>query len=70
MGMGWLMSGVAFLVGAPIAGALITVGDTGSNGYNFLAVQLWSGLLLLTGSAGLCALWMALVKMRGEKLWI
>ncbi|KAH8807902.1 MFS transporter, MCP family, solute carrier family 16, member 10 [Xylogone sp. PMI_703] len=64
MGMGWFASGVSFLIGAPIAGALIKVGETGSNGYNFLAVQLMSGLLLTLGTVGLIILWMLLVKTR------
>lgn len=64
MGMGWFASGISFLIGAPIAGALIKVGQAGSNGYNFLAVQLMSGLLLMLGTIGLIILWILLVKFR------
>lgn len=76
MGMGWLSSGIAFLIGSPIAGALLAV-DTGSGTEaeqdNFLAAQLWSGLLLFLGAASLCVLWRLLVKRarsEGESIWI
>lgn len=74
MGMGWSLSGVAFLIGAPIAGALTTVGvpeaGQGQEAINFIPVQVWSGLMLALGSVGLCVLWTLLVKMRGEKLLV
>lgn len=79
MGMGWSMSGIAFLIGAPIAGALATIGaDAVEHGddvrggaeVNFLPVQVWSGVLLALGSVGLCVLWALLVKKRGEKLLV
>ncbi|KAF2097509.1 MFS general substrate transporter [Rhizodiscina lignyota] len=55
MGMSWLCSGIAFLVGSPIAGALI---------------RLWSGLLLLLGTGTLVALWVLMVRTRREPIWI
>lgn len=70
MGMGWLSSGVAFLVGSPIAGALL---DTSwrNQEYNFLATQLWSGLLLLSGAGSLLVLWRLLVRNgQGDGVWI
>lgn len=62
MGMSWCFSGASFLVGAPIAGALIKIGATGADGLNFLPVQLWSGILLGAGTASLVMLWTLLLK--------
>lgn len=67
MGMGWCLSGVSFLIGAPIAGALTSIG--GEN-INFLPVQVWSGVLLMAGSAGLMVLWTVLVRMRHEAIFV
>lgn len=68
LGMGWVCSGTAFLVGSPIAGALASVGnvDQDNGSFNFLALQLFSGSSLLVGSALLLYLWMTLLK-NGER---
>ena len=71
MGMGWVSSGIAFLIGAPIAGALVEIGVGSSTGqgqsvrFNFLAVQLWSGLLLVAGTGSLVLMWWLIVRKRG-----
>ncbi|KAK6380101.1 hypothetical protein LTS17_005289 [Exophiala oligosperma] len=70
MGMGWFASGISFLIGAPIAGVLIKINTAGHDGYNFLAVQLMSGLLLGAGTICLLVLWALLVKTRGERLLV
>ena len=71
MGMGWVSSGIAFLIGAPIAGALVEIGRDTSTGsdesvrFNFLAVQLWSGSLLVAGTGALVLMWWLIVRKRG-----
>ncbi len=70
MGMGWLSSGVAFLVGSPIAGALLDTSFKDQE-YDFLAAQLWSGLLLLLGAGSLLVLWRLLVRnSQVDGVWI
>ena len=64
--MGWVCSGVAFLIGAPIAGALTTIGRVQGQDINFVPVRMWSGTLLLVGGVGLSVLWTLLIKFRGE----
>lgn len=68
--MGWFASGISFLIGAPIAGVLIKINTVGHDSYNFLAVQLMSGLLLGVGTVCLLILWALLVKTRGERLLV
>ena len=81
----WRKDSVAFLIGSPIAGALVDIGvdpqpqpASGSvsgskpNGpsFNFLAVQLWSGLLMSLGTGALMVLWALLLKKaRGGGGW-
>lgn len=68
LGMGFTASGVAFLIGAPIAGALASLGASQANaGVNFLPIQIWSGTMMGLGSAVLCILWMLLSRLRPEQ---
>ncbi|KAF2000247.1 MFS general substrate transporter [Amniculicola lignicola CBS 123094] len=59
LGMSWGVSSIASLIGAPIAGALLT---TKNGKTDFIGVQAWSGICLLAGTAWLCVLWFAAVR--------
>ena len=70
MGMGWIGSGIAFWVGAPIAGALLDSGSV-EGVHNFLATQLWSGLILILGAGSLLVLWGLLIRQnKHQNYWI
>jgi MFS family permease len=57
LGMSWGVSSVSTLIGAPIAGALLTTRRVdGREKTNFIGVQLWSGICLLVGSCVLVVL--------------
>lgn len=57
LGMSMSVSSIATLVGAPIAGALL---KTKANGrMDFLGIQVWGGVFLLTGAGWCCVLWLA-----------
>jgi MFS family permease len=57
LGMSWGVSSISTLIGAPIAGALLTTRRVdGREKTNFLGVQLWSGVCLLVGSCVLTVL--------------
>ncbi|KAF2270995.1 MFS general substrate transporter [Lojkania enalia] len=56
LGMSWGVSSIATLIGAPIAGALL---KTKTGRPDFLGIQLWSGIFLLSGTLWLCALWIS-----------
>ena len=64
LGMSWGICSFASLIGAPIAGALLrtSISSNGTPVINFLSVQVWSGVFLLLGSAGLVVLWIATVR--------
>ena len=51
--MAQALCSIAQLVGAPIAGALL---DTGSAGNNYVALQLFSGLVMIVGGCQLIGL--------------
>ncbi|KAF2275990.1 MFS general substrate transporter [Westerdykella ornata] len=55
LGMSMSVSSVATLIGAPIAGALVTTKSDGRTSY--LGVQLWSGIFLLFAATWCCVLW-------------
>ncbi|KAF2110083.1 major facilitator superfamily domain-containing protein, partial [Lophiotrema nucula] len=57
LGMSWAISSIASLIGSPIAGALLKKKSDGTS--DFLGVQLWSGICLLSGSCWLVVLWVA-----------
>lgn len=57
LGMSWGVSSISTLIGAPIAGALLTTKQVnGREKTNFIGVQLWSGICLLVGSCVLVVL--------------
>ncbi|KAI1419988.1 MFS transporter, MCP family, solute carrier family 16, member 10 [Xylaria sp. FL1777] len=55
MGLSWTSSAISFLVGSPVAGALIDIQTA-----NFIGLQVWSGVTLLVGALFLVALWIML----------
>ncbi|KAI1356407.1 MFS transporter, MCP family, solute carrier family 16, member 10 [Xylaria sp. FL0043] len=55
MGLSWTSSAISFLVGSPVAGALIDVQKA-----EFIGLQIWSGATLLVGAVFLVALWIML----------
>jgi hypothetical protein len=57
----------ATLIGAPIAGALADLGSSGSDDLQFVNVQLWCGILMVSGAVQLLGLWFLLWKVRGKK---
>ena len=72
LGMSWGVSSIATLIGAPIAGALLTtsVAKDGKESINFLGVQIWSGVCLLLGSAVLVLLWIMTVRKQKKGIFI
>jgi predicted MFS family arabinose efflux permease len=67
LGMAQAIGSVASLIGAPIAGALLT---TGKGGANYLAMQLFSGLMMILGACQLVGLYILLVRKRDVGKWI
>lgn len=67
LGMTQAISAFANLIGPPIAGALLRARPAGRE--HFLGVQLFVGILMLTGMVGILSLWRRLVHKRGVKLW-
>ncbi|KAF2480250.1 major facilitator superfamily domain-containing protein [Neohortaea acidophila] len=57
LGISWTSTAVAFLIGSPIAGAVIDVGTA-----DFLGAQVWSGSMLLFSVLLLGALWIMLAR--------
>jgi hypothetical protein len=70
MCMGWTSSGIAFLIGSPIAGVLVgSRNDQTRNPYH--GAQFWSGALLIVGSVRLIVLWRLLVRDRtAGSIWV
>lgn len=62
LGMAQAISSIANLIGPPIGGALLRSGH--HNGQNWLALQLWCGLVLTFGTVCLLGLWALLIKKR------
>lgn len=60
LGMAQAVGSVASLIGSPIAGALANLGR------RYMGLQLFSGLLMMTGGLSLIGLWVLLVKRRGK----
>ncbi|KAL4931446.1 major facilitator superfamily domain-containing protein [Aspergillus undulatus] len=67
LGMAQSITSFATLIGAPIAGALADLGSTGSDDLKFVNVQLWCGVLMISGAVQLLGLWFLLWKVRGKK---
>ncbi|CEL10206.1 hypothetical protein ASPCAL13330 [Aspergillus calidoustus] len=67
LGMAQSITSFATLIGAPIAGALADLGANGSDDLQFVNVQLWCGILMLSGAVQLLGLWFLLWKVRGKK---
>ncbi|KAL4914741.1 major facilitator superfamily domain-containing protein [Aspergillus aurantiobrunneus] len=67
LGMAQSITSFATLIGAPIAGALADLGSTGSGNLNFVNVQLWCGILMVSGAVQLLGLWFLLWKLRDKK---
>ncbi|KAL4786884.1 major facilitator superfamily domain-containing protein [Aspergillus varians] len=67
LGMAQSLSSFATLIGTPIAGALADLGSSGSDNLNFVNVQLWCGILMVSGALQLLGLWFLLWKLRDKK---
>lgn len=61
------IGGISSLIGAPIAGALASIGARDSAHLNFVNIQLFSGIVMISGAIQLVGLWLLLYKMRGKK---
>ncbi|KUJ20846.1 MFS transporter, MCP family, solute carrier family 16, member 10 [Mollisia scopiformis] len=61
MGLSWTTSALSFLIGTPVAGAIINLQTA-----NFLGVQAWSGATLMVGTVLLLALWIMLSRSEGR----
>lgn len=57
----------ATLIGAPVAGALASIGSKGSADLNFLNIQLFSGIVMMSGAFQLMGLWFLLYKKKDKK---
>ncbi|KAL4987468.1 major facilitator superfamily domain-containing protein [Aspergillus falconensis] len=67
MGMAQSMTSFATLIGAPIAGALADLGSSGGENLNYVNVQLWCGVLMVSGAVQLLGLWWLLWRFRGKR---
>ncbi|PIA97399.1 Monocarboxylate transporter 13 [Cercospora beticola] len=69
LGMAQGFGSIASLIGPPIAAALAKA-STGGGSTNYLGLQLFAGLVMLTGACVLVALWVVLIQRRngGSKL--
>lgn len=67
LGMAQSLSSFASLLGPPIAGALASIGSTGSTDLNFLGIQLFSGITMAFGALQLVGLWYLLYTRRGKR---
>ncbi|KAI9371092.1 major facilitator superfamily domain-containing protein [Aspergillus egyptiacus] len=67
LGMAQSITSFATLIGAPIAGALADLGASGSDDLNLVNVQLWCGILMVSGAVQLLGLWFLLWKFRDKK---
>jgi hypothetical protein len=60
------LSSFATLLGPPIAGALASIGSSGSADLNYLGIQLFSGITMCFGAVQLIGLWYLLYTKRGK----
>jgi MFS family permease len=67
LGMAQSITSFATLIGAPIAGALADLGSSGGDEFNFSNVQLWCGILMVSGAVQILGLWFLLWKLRDKK---
>lgn len=67
LGMAQSIGGISNLIGPPIAGALASIGSRGSANLNFVNIQLFSGIVMISGAIQLVGLWFLLYKMRDKK---
>lgn len=61
------ISGLASLIGPPIAGALASINSHGSADLNFKGIQLFSGITMTLGACCLMILWYCLRRFRNKK---
>lgn len=66
LGMAQSLSSFATLLGPPIAGALASIGSSGSADLNYLGIQLFSGITMCFGAVQLIGLWYLLYTKRGK----
>lgn len=70
--MAQLFTAVANLIGPPIAGALVSARKMppSEDRHHYLGMQLWTGLVMFTGTGLTCGLWVILIKKRHTKKMI
>lgn len=69
LGMSQALNSVGSLIGAPIAGALTTTNADGK--VNYLGLQVFGGVVMLTGGLNIISLWYLLLRQRnGGSKWI
>jgi hypothetical protein len=61
------IGGFATLIGAPVAGALASIGSRGNADLNFVNIQLFGGIAMISGAFQLMGLWFLLYKKRDKK---
>ena len=64
LGMAQGFGSFASLIGPPIAAALASVSSEGGEGTNYLGLQLFAGLVMVTGGCVLVLLWIVLAQRR------
>ncbi|KAJ5826365.1 hypothetical protein N7474_003503 [Penicillium riverlandense] len=67
LGMAQGISGFATLIGAPVAGALASIGSRDNADLNFVNIQLFGGIAMISGAFQLMGLWFLLYKKRDKK---
>ncbi|OCL12332.1 MFS transporter, MCP family, solute carrier family 16, member 10 [Glonium stellatum] len=65
MGMSWPTTALAFLIGTPIAGAIVNLETA-----NLVGMQVWSGVCMLIGAVQLVALWVMLSREHNGQILI
>ncbi len=61
MGLSWTTAAMSFLIGTPVAGALLDLETR-----DFTSVQAWSGATMIVGAIILVALWVMLARRQGS----
>lgn len=70
--MSWTVAAISTLVGVPIGSALIKRrgGSKGTEGLDFLGLQIWGATALLIGAVLLIVTWVGVVRRNKSSIWI